>query len=112
MIHVHRSYFTQCHPFAVYSVRQGSRLYHNACLNGFSIYDDPYPISWKLRKIHGKSGAFPFEEFKMDKVQEIDDDFQSPHPQDTDAETGPETGPENLDFLQFHFLGKCECEGR
>ena len=47
----------------------------------------------------------------MDKVQEIDgidddfDDFQS-HPQDTD-ETGPETGPENLDFL-LHFLGECE----
>ena len=63
------------------------------------------------RKIWSFS-AFPFQEFKMDKVQEIDDDFQSPHPQDTDAETGPETGPENLDFLQFHFLGKCECEGR
>ena len=42
----------------------------------------------------------------MDKVQELDDldvtDFQGPHPQDTDAETGPE----NLDFLQFHFLSE------
>ena len=34
----------------------------------------------------------------MDKVQEIDDDFQSPHPQDTDAETGPETGARELRF--------------